>query len=414
MNQPHSKTIRYAGAGVCVVVVLFLLGWFVLREPPVPANDQPIETATVPPRVRHVAHRFASEDAADRETMTNQVAESPTTNAATIYRQAFALFDLLTDEQKGLVKDWRTNVNAEVEAELCRKIQPICDLMHQAAAVSNCDWEVERPITFETLLPHLSPCRGLARAITWRVAHCRDGDPTGAIGDLVATVRLGQNVSPGVVIEHLVGLAIQGLVIDSAAGNADALAATGDRRLVQLFNDTRYDESLRRAFEEEAGILSRLADTLAAMPPDEAMQELKSTFEADSYRSVLETIEAGQGISSIRQAAELSREWAEKLGLPEAEYHEWLTHLQAVMRTNPIAVIFLGALEITENKTQRATISAAMLVAGFAVMSDGPNALLSRPDPATGRPFTYTQTADGFELQSGYQFKGEPVKLRFK
>jgi hypothetical protein len=55
-----------------------------------------------------------------------------------------------------------------------------------------------------------------------------------------------------------------------------------------------------------------------------------------------------------------------------------------------------------------------MVVAGFAVMQNGTEALQSHPDPVTGQPFVYTETADGFELQSGYQFKGAPLKLSFK
>jgi hypothetical protein len=147
MNPPNSKTIRYTGVGVCVLLVSLLLGWLILREPPVPSGDGPLAAATAPPHVHHVAIRLAPEDNASREAMTNQVAELPATNAATIYRQAFALSDALSPEQKNLMKDWRTNVESSVETELCEKLQPICDLMHQATAVTNGDWRLEQPIT---------------------------------------------------------------------------------------------------------------------------------------------------------------------------------------------------------------------------------------------------------------------------
>ena len=55
-----------------------------------------------------------------------------------------------------------------------------------------------------------------------------------------------------------------------------------------------------------------------------------------------------------------------------------------------------------------------MATAGLAVLQDGPAALQTNPDPSTGQPFAYTQTADGFELQSSFQLSGKPVKLLFK
>jgi hypothetical protein len=55
-----------------------------------------------------------------------------------------------------------------------------------------------------------------------------------------------------------------------------------------------------------------------------------------------------------------------------------------------------------------------MAAAGLAVMQDGPDALASYPDPATGQPFTYTQTDDGFVLESGFQLKGKTAQLSFK
>jgi hypothetical protein len=409
--------MRYAVAGGCVVVVLVLLGWFSLREPPSPAGDHSVKAATAQPRVRHVAPRFATEDDADRETLTNQIAESTTTNAAVLYREAFALYDALSKEQKDLVSNWRTNADASVEAELCEKIQPICELMHQATAATNCDWGIEQPITFETRLPHLSPCRNIARTAIWSAAHCRTGKPVGAVDDLLAASRLGQKVSQGpVLISYLVDLAIQGLVMDSVAAHAGILVGAGDTRLAQLFTDTNYDEGLRRAFEQEADVISREAELLARMSPEEAMRKLKFITSWTENSSELQSIESGQAIADIRQVAELQREYADALELPEAEYRKWLDGLQAAEKTNAFVKVFVSDLGLSVDKTQLATISAAMVVAGLAVMQEGPGALQSHLDPATGQPFIYTQTTDGFELQSNstYQILGKPVKLRFK
>ncbi len=416
MNPPESKTTRYAVAGVCGLLLLVLLGWFVLREPPAATDDQRVKAATAPPRVRHVAPRFTPEDDTARETTTNQVTESQVTNAAVLYRQAFALYDALSKEQKGIVSNWRTNLDASVEAELCGKTQPICELLHQAAAVRNCDWGVEQPITFETLLPHLNPCRNLARTAVWSVAHCRTGDPAAAIEDFVAASRLGQNASsPPTGVGHTVDLAIQGIVIDSVAEHASILVSAGDTRVVELLKDANYDEGVRRAFEQESDSTSRLADRLAMMPSEEAMRMLESiTDQPDDLRSRLRSIELMQVVADIRQAAELQREYTKALELSEAEYGDWLARLQVAQKTNPFVAYFVTGLGAVVDKTRAMTVRSAMAAAGLVVMQDGPDALQSHLDPATGQPFGYSQSADGFELQSSFELNGVPLKLRFK
>src|ERR1017187_190132 len=222
MNQSETRMTRYAVAGVCGLVLLLVISWFALREEPAPPTEQPpAKVVAVAPPDRSIATSFKFGDDPPRETPTNQVVQSGTTNAAVIYGQAFALFNALSKEEKGLIGNWRTNVDASVEADLCEKIQPICDLMHQAAAVSNCDWGVEQSIVSTTKLPYLFPSRQLSRAGVWSATHCRKDDPTAAIEDLVAASQLGQNVkSPPVLIGHLVNLAIQSVVMESIAEHA--------------------------------------------------------------------------------------------------------------------------------------------------------------------------------------------------
>ena len=417
MNQSESRTTRYAAAGVGALVLLLVIGWFVVREePPPPTEQPPARVVNAAPRERSVAPLFtAPDEEAARETPTNQVAESATanTNAAVIYGQAFALFNALSKEEKGLITDWRTNVDAATEAELCEKLQPICDLMHQAATVSNCDWGVEQPIMPETRLPYLSPSRNLARAGVWSATHCRKSDPSAAIDDLVATSQLGQKVtSPAILIGHLVHMAIQGTVIDSVAEHASVLLRTGDTRLADLFNNDNFDEGLRGAFVAEADMLKRQIDRLAALPPEDAMREL--TQIADDSNPKIQSTDMAQAFADLRQAAELQQQYAQALDLPEAEYRQWQSRVDEIGKSNPFVESFVTGLGKAVDRTQAMTVRSAMATAGLAVLQDGPAALQTNPDPTTGQPFAYTQTADGFELQSSFQFQEKPVKLTFK
>ncbi len=411
MDQSQSRTIRYAVAGFCGLALLLLLGWLVLREN-ASTSDQSVGVATVTPSAPPATPLFTPDEEVSRKTPTNQVAEV-VTNAATIYRQAFALFDALSKEEKDLIRGGATNVDASVAAELCGKIQPICDLMHQAAAVSNCDWGVEQPITVTTRFPYLQSSRDLARAAVWSVAHCRTNDPSSAVDDLIATSRLGQNVSsPATVIAHLVNLAIQGLVVESAAGHASLLASTGDTRLAELLNDANYVEGLRRAYVENAGEITRIADELAALPPEEAMRELMQVGD-DGSASRIQSMGPAQAIADIRQVTELERQFANALELPEDQYQDWMTGLEAVRSTNPFVDMLFTPTRVVD-KTQAMTVQSTMAAAGLAIMQDGPDALQSHPDPSTGQAFTYTETDDGFTLESTFQLNGKSVKLSFK
>jgi hypothetical protein len=415
MDLSQSRTLRYVVGGLAGLALLILLGWLVLRESP-PTPDQSVKIASAPPHIPPPAPLSPPDKEIPHDSATSKVAESTTTNAAVLYQQAFALYDALTKEEKGLIT--RGTNDPSATAGLCGKIQPICDLMRQAAAVSNCDWGVEQPIIFKTLFPYLQGSRNLARAATWSVAHCRTNDPSAAVGDLIATSRLGQNAaSPATVIGLLVDLAIQRLAADSIADNASLLASTDDSQLIDLLTNTHYGDELRRAFEQSADISARVADDVSTMPPDEALRELTDGMAESGYASFASQIQSmgqAQAVADIRQAVELEREYAQVLVMPDPEYSAWIASRDEDETANPFIGFLVTPLEQAVDKTQHATVISAMAAAGLAVMQDGPDALASYPDPATGQPFTYTQTDDGFVLKSEFQFQGKTAKLSFK
>jgi hypothetical protein len=408
MNQSQSKTTRYTVAALCSLALLLLIGWLALREsPPPPPELPPVRAVAVSP----LAPLVATDIAVPQENSTNPIVESAAipTNAATIYRQAFALYDALSKEQQYMVTDWRTNVDPSIAAELCEKIQPIRDLVHQAAAATNCDWGLGS-IIYTSLVPHLNPCRYLARAVAFSAAHCRTNDPAAAVDDLVSASRLGQNVAlTPAVVGHLVNLSIQQTVIDSATMQASMLA--GDSRLVQLLNGFNYGEELRRMIEQDADMSDRTADAIATMSPEE-IKQIVDAFQSSGVQ--LPPMEPTQMSAYIRQKADLQRQYAQTLGLPEAEYRAWLTSQEAIRKTNPFAEQFLSIIETVLTRTQAMTVYSAMAVAGLAVTQDGTEALQSHPDPTTGRPFTYQQTPDGYEFESSFQLNGKSLKLSFK
>jgi hypothetical protein len=308
------------------------------------------------------------------------------------------------------LSDWRTNVDASVEVALCEQIRPICQLMHEAAAVTNCDWTME-PLTFEKRLPQLTSARATARMATWSAAHCRSNDLTGATEDIIGVLRLGQNVSNAALIGYLTDTAIQGLAFAPVSANIGLFRGADGQRLARVLNDSIYEQALSRSMDEEAGMHEHEAASLAALPAAEFEKEI-SSLESDWGRK----IEQATIVSAMQQIADFYRALGKALASgSEAEYERLQETSAELERSDPIARIFLSAWDRIVDKAQRAAITREMVIAALTIVEAGTDTLPSHPDHATGKPFVYTETADGFELQSGYQLtNGVPLKMQFK
>ncbi|HTS20032.1 MAG TPA: hypothetical protein VMP11_20830 [Verrucomicrobiae bacterium] len=390
-----------------------------MREP-APTSNESVAVAVVAPP-------FAPDADASRETPTNQTAEA-ITNVATIYRQAFALFDALSMEEKELTLDWRTNVDASAAAELCGNLKPIVALAHQAVAVTNCDWGMDAATldtnsvqigTFQVsaraleVMHTAEQARSLARMMVWNAAHCREGDSVGLGDDLAATLRLGQSLSHGFsggFLGYLTDGAIERLAIAYLADTAGALPDEVAARLKQLFDDEQYEGSFYSALDSDIRMRRQGADRIAAMSPEEAKKALQQRW---GEGPVPPTFQA-QFVAAERQFAELEGEYAQALTLPEAQYQAWLDKLHTMEQADTVLASEWSDLDRITDEARAVVVQRAMVVAGLAVVQDGPDALASHPDPATGQPFTYTETTDGFALESTFQLNGKSVKLSFK
>ncbi|HUK83531.1 MAG TPA: hypothetical protein VLZ12_12970 [Verrucomicrobiae bacterium] len=401
------RNTGFAFAGVVVLLILILLGRYALREiPPEPTTAQ---TEAAKPELQRRARSTSPHAELTDETPASQLEESAVTNAATLYRLAFALYDALSKEEKALLTSWPTNINATVEAELCNKIRPICDIMHQAVAVTNCDWGVE-PLTLETPLRFLTSARNLARTAAWSAAHCHSNDPTLAAEDVLSTLQLGQHVSQVAIIGCLVDIAIQGISFYSMASNLNSFRGEDAQRLAAAIADSSYAQAPARAMEQEAAMLDRRVAEWASLSPDEF-----KNIEFNGMDGPLE-IDQAAALAVLQQIADSERQLAKALASgSEAEYQAWLRESDELQQSNSLAKLFLAGYDRFVDKVQRATITREMTIAALAVVDAGTDALMSHPDPATGQPFVYTPTADGFELQSGYQLtNGVPLKMQFK
>ena len=396
--------------GAAVLCLFIILAWFALREEPSPLDQQPAKTETVKSPA-HVAPLLEPLDEVPNETPTNHPDDSASTNAAVIYRQAFDLFNAMSREQIYNVSDWRTNLNASVEAELCEKIRPICNLMQKALTVTNCDWGIDLR-TFGPKLSDLNGVRNIVRAAIWSAAHCRSNDVIGATEDMVSALQVGQQISRSAVIGCLVDIAVQSITASYVTQNLGLFHDANGTRLAAAFDNPVYQESPSRAMEQDADSLDRLVAKLSSLPAGEAEKQLTALYGLSD--TDISEISRDLFLADMKQVADLDRELAKALSSSsENELEAWQTHSTELAASNPFAKIN-EAYEAFVDRAQRAAVSRAMVVAGLAVAQNGTDALASHPDPSSGQPFVYTETPDGFELQSSYQVNGNPMKMQFK
>jgi len=403
---------RYVVGGVVVLCLLMILGWFATRHELPPPDQQSAKVETVRP-----AAAFKPDDdfPPDKDAKATAVPaeSSASTNAAAIYGQAFNLFNRLSQEQKDILRDWETNVDASVEVELCEQLRPICDLMHQATAVTNCDWGIDNPINFDTRLPHLAASRNIARAAMWSAAHCRRDDAAGAADDAVSVLRLGEQVSHSALIGYLVDVNLHHMASAYVSQNLGMFQGADAQRLAAAFGDPAYGEAPSDMINLEADMAQRLAAELASMSADEIRDELAKV--GDSSEGPPPTIDRAGALAALAQVVESDRQLAGLLqSSTEDEYETWQHHAADIEASNPFARMFLTGLNGVMDRVRGAAVEQQMMVAALTVAQNGPEALVTVPDPASGQAFIYTETDDGFDLQSAYVVKGQPYVMHFK
>jgi hypothetical protein len=117
-------------------------------------------------------------------------------------------------------------------------------------------------------------------------------------------------------------------------------------------------------------------------------------------------------INCIEKQRAFYEKWLANFGLPpETFQQQYDPDYAGASIGNPILERFtpmLSRLRWAEayNDTRRALLHAAV-----AVQRDGAKELPRVPDPSNGQPFSYTQSANGFALESALKENGKPISL---
>lgn len=159
---------------------------------------------------------------ADAVPVAPQVGEAETSaNAALVYWQAFAMFPQLSEKQEEMVGDFAT-VDLQADqaeiADILSAARTTFLLADKLPPAAECDWGIVN-MGPSTLLPHLSKARQLARLMLLRARYqAAYEEPDQAVDDLLFTARLARHVNQGVLIDLLVGIALEKQVIAVSEG----------------------------------------------------------------------------------------------------------------------------------------------------------------------------------------------------
>lgn len=325
-------------------------------------------------------------------------------NAADIYKNAFMLYKALTDEEKLMLAKPREEVDADKADALFKKIQPIMELLRKAKDATYCDWGMG-PVSFTTPLPQLNLVMKLGQTAQWSSGYqFLSSNPDAAISDLATQSALEHSIGAEALIGFLVVATLNQGAINLVRDNAAALSPEGMTQALDMFRSSTWNHDFQLAVKTEASWLSEIADQLSNPKIDDPTLKNMKMVSGNDVALIQ---------SQIQWVQQMERDFASKAALSDTEFNAWWTQVTRQAASQPLAVTLLPNLSSIRTRYQSAAVNNSMIVAGLSILQNGPTQLNSQPDPTTGRPFTYVETANGFELRSTFQSKGKPVTMTF-
>ncbi len=338
-------------------------------------------------------------------------------NAADLYKNAFALLDQLSAEEKEILRNPKKEVDADTAAALFARIQPIMELLRRAVQMPECDWALGA-IGLDTPMPHITKAMELAKLVRWQAAHQFPTDPDASLEDLLAITHLGRQLS-GTVIGLLVEKAIDGIAVDVVRANLASLPDSTLGRLSEVLQLRTVDASAAEAFEGEMAFVRNAGAMLrdSKEQREKLLGDMLSTSnntEADGSLRRL-ALDPGALTAEIDYIIGIEKQMGEAVLWPETRFQTWRKSVEEGVHSgqHPLARVVLPSLNGIYQRVQTARIQSEMLAAAVSVIQQGPEALSAFRDPATERPFTLVERPDGFELQSTFIVRDKPLAMFF-
>jgi hypothetical protein len=406
--QQKIKPAFVFGLAALLIVLLF----FVLKSPrqtpsrlgahPSPSSQKGI---AAPPVARVVHSRGQPAEPTDSAAV---AAAEP--NAADFYRQAFALYDALSKEEKDILSDWKKEVDPAKAAELLKKIQPILDLLQQAAATGQCDWGLGK-IGPYTLMPHLGQSRNLGRVAMWAAAQTFATHPDAATDVINSELALGKNAGDAGVIGLLVNSWMQSSAMAVVSTNAALLNASTAGKLVANFGNSDFEKSFQQAIAAEIEYSQNTTEQMVKAF-ESGQNPLTSEFLA-AFPEVDTNASPAQIVAQIRESGELQAAYLQAIQSPDVDLLAWSNHIASAGVANSIIRSLMPGYNNVLERYRQVLVQRTMMAAGLSYRQEGVAALEKYTDPATGRPFICEPTTNGFRLRSTFVFREQPVEMSF-
>ena len=415
-DQPSRIKLAIVALLICAAIA------FVLLPTPdnLPHTADPVATDD-PVRTPSSAPLPKTEPAKPSGTPWREPTPRAGVDASNFYKDAFALFDQLSDEEKTMLRKAGEEVDADQAAQLFAKIQAIMALVREAAKADYCDWGLG-PVNFDTPIPHLGKAQDLAKLALWAAAYRFPSDPSGAIADLRVRAHLGHHLAD-TLIGTLVASSFEKGAFKLLRDQLGSLDDTAMEEARQFTTASTIDENLSRAFAGEiSGMESMIAKlgsqsveerakTLSLIHgPGEIAPETRATM--DRMESLFRDPPALQAeVAYVRGVEEKA---AAAMQLPEADFQSWWQKVQSGSPgLHPLADLAIPGIQPIQRAMQQARVERTLLSAGMAILQSGPAQLGQYRDPATGSALLYISTPTGFDLRATYEVYGKPVTLSF-
>ena len=408
-------------AGIFALLVLPGAIRWVLEGSPPASGDVSSAPADAPASGKNAARGEAVPAVTDERD--SPTVERAGVDASPLYKDAFALYDRLTDKDKEMLLRPSAEVDAEKAEALFAKIQPIMELLRRGAAADYCDWGLGE-YRLETPLPQITKSQTLGKVALWNAAYRFPSDAGGAIDDLATRARLGHDIA-----DTLIGLLVDASFEKSAADllrvNAPAFDEATRTKTAAFLAASTIDRDIETCMAGEESFGRDIYKQLASQSPDERAKLIATMGLADAddvdlaARSRRERAEAVVRDSDLLRAEmefvqKAQAQMAEAMHWPDAQFEAWMQQFDASHSAeHPFAATTMPVYRGIRTQLQARRIEREMLSVGLAVFASGPAETNRSRDPVTGRPFDYVQTPAGFELRSTFQSKGKPVAMSF-
>lgn len=346
-------------------------------------------------------------------------------DASTFYKDAFALYDALSAEERKMLNP-KEKVDADQAAALFEKIQPLMELLRQAAKADYCDWGLGEP-SVDRKSPLSNKATGLANVAVWSANYRFATDQEGAVDDIAVLSPFGHHVSD-TLIAYVLRMGIEawstGFFREHAAEFNDIARAKASAVLAE----STVDRDLQNALAGEVAIHRSSYKKYIAQTADErsklmdALEQIGVDFgdETDPnsvrLRAQAEAIfrDPAKFTAEMNFVQKVQEQMFEVMSWPDAQFDAWMGQFSPEhISEHPIAVPLMDAHRSIRRTLQRVKISSEMMRVGLAVFESGPEVVGQSRDPVTGRSFTYVPKADGFELQSAVHRDGKPITMSF-